>query len=182
MATLYTLAYPLLSDADAAAIESIRREHDPQRGVVPAHFTLAFGCGAVPGGAYTEHVQTVSRTMPAVSFACRYAMLNVESRTGLAYVYLVPDGGYSGLSRLHDALYRGPLAEHLNLDIPFVPHITLGVLRDKADAKRLCDELNARGIAISGEVNALSVAALEAGKIRDLNTFPLIGQTPSPSL
>jgi len=175
MTTLYTLAYPSLSGADAAAIESIRREHDPQRDLVRAHFTLAFGCDAVPGAAYAEHVQNVSRVMPPVSFACRYAMLNVESRTGLAYVYLVPDEGYSGLSRLHDALYQGPLAEHLNLDIPFVPHVTLGVFRDKTEAKRLCDELNARGIAISGEVNALSIAALEAGKIHDLETFPLIG-------
>jgi hypothetical protein len=175
MATLYTLAYPSLSGADAAAIEAIRRAHDPQRDVVQAHFTLAFGCDAVPGAAYAEHVQNVSHVMPVVSFMCRYAMLNVESRTGLAYVYLVPDEGYSDLSRLHDALYQGPLAEHLNLDIPFVPHITLGVFQDKVEAKRLCDELNARGVAISGQLNALSVAALEAGKIRDLKTFPLIG-------
>ena len=77
----------------------------------------------------------------------------------------------------YTSTYNNSLASdgYLNLDIPFVPHITLGVFRDKTEAKRLCDELIARGIAISGEVNALSIAALEAGKIRDLETFPLIG-------
>lgn len=175
MDTLYTLAYPSLSGADLDAIETIRREHDPQSAMIGAHFTLAFGCDAVAADVYAAHVQGVSQSMPAVSFDCRYAMLNVDARSGLAYAYLVPDEGYSGLSRLHDALYQGPLARHLALDIPFVPHITLGVFHDAAMARRLCDQLNARRLVVSGVVNALSVAQRESGAIRGLAAFQLAG-------
>ena len=175
MATLYTLAYPSLAGADAEAIEAIRREHDPQSGMVRAHFTLVFGCDAVAVDDYARHVRDVSRSTPAVSFDCRYAMLNADARSGLVYVYLVPDEGYSGLSRLHDALYRGPLARHLRMDIPFVPHITLGVFHDKAMARSLCDQLNEHRFAVSGMVNTLSVVQLEPNGIRGLAAFQLAG-------
>ncbi len=87
----------------------------------------------------------------------------------------MPDEGYNDLSRLHHALYQGPLARHLNLDIPYVPHITLGVFHDKALAKHLCDRLNERRLAVSGVVDVLSIAQLESDGVRDLAVFQLAG-------
>ena len=46
---LYTVAYPSVASSDAAFIEQFRRTHDlPYRDVVAAHFTLVFGCEALP--------------------------------------------------------------------------------------------------------------------------------------
>jgi len=100
-------------------------------------------------------------------------MLGSDDEAERGYVYLVPDEGYSGISRLHDALYSGPLSSHLRLDIPFVPHITLGASADRNSAKRLCDKLNVSGLTIGGSVAAISVAALQDGKISNLAEFPL---------
>jgi hypothetical protein len=102
-------------------------------------------------------------------------MLGADDEAERAYVYLVPDEGYSGLSRMHDDLYGGCLRKLLRLDIPFVPHITLGSMADRAAAKRLCDDLNRSGLEIGGSVNALTVAMLQDEKIRDLARFALGG-------
>ena len=175
MKTLYTLAYPVLSHSDAQWIAALRGRHDPQAGIVEAHFTMVFACSAVAEDAYLAHVEALAGVSPPVRFTCRYAMLAADDQGARAYVYLVPDEGYSGLSRLHDGLYTGPLAERLRLDIPFVPHVTLGSTADRRAAKRLCDELNERGVAVDGRVDALTVAALEEGRLRDLARFALAG-------
>jgi 2'-5' RNA ligase len=175
MNKLFTLAYPSISEQDAARLDALRQAHDPRRDVVAAHFTMVFGCSTVEEEAYLAHVTAVSQAAGPVKFSCRYAMLGADDEAERGYVFLVPDEGYSGLSRLHDELYRGVLAERLRLDIPFVPHITLGASADRAAAKRLCDELNATGLAIHGVVDALTVTTLQGHTMRDLKRIPLDG-------
>lgn len=173
MNALYTLAFPRISRPDADRLEAFRRRHDPHHEIVAAHFTMVFACKAVEERTYIEHIELISRSSLPVSFNCRFAMLGTDDEIERGYVYLVPDEGFSGISRLHDALYGGPLSAHLRLDIPFVPHITLGASADRTTAKRLCDELNSSGLAIHGTIDALSVAALQDGRIRILANFPL---------
>ena len=102
-------------------------------------------------------------------------MLGSDDEAQNGYVYLVPDEGYSAVSRLHDALYDGLLSSHLRLDIPFLPHITLGASTDRKFLKRLCDELNATSFTVLGSIHELSVATLHEGRIRNLVNFSLGG-------
>ena len=173
MSTLYTLAYPTLSAPDAARLDSFRQRHDPHHEIVAAHFTLVFACREVEERTYIEHIAAVSRVSSPISFSCRYAMLGSDDEAERAYVYLVPDEGYSAISRLHDALYGGPLSSHLRLEIPFIPHLTLGSSADRKAVKRLCDELNESDLTICGSIEALSIAMLQDGKIRGLAEFSL---------
>ena len=173
MRKLYTLAYPTLNAADSQFIERFRVANDLHHGRVAAHFTLVFGCGAVDELQYTEHVQAVAKKLRAVSFVFRYAMLGADDQDSTAYVFLVPDEGYSGLSLLHDRLYQGVLEPYLRLDLPYVPHITIGTVPERRRAKVLCDQLNEQGIQVGGRVESLSVCALEGGKVRTIESFPL---------
>ncbi|MCY1505986.1 2'-5' RNA ligase superfamily protein [compost metagenome] len=173
MKKIFTLAYPCLSAPDAGFIEDFRRQHDGQHPLTKAHFTIAFGCAGIDEQAYLKHVEEVARSLGPISFACRYAMLGAD--TAQAYAYLVPDEGYSGLSRLHDAAYRQLLAPTLRLDIPYVPHITIGSSSNRALMKSLCDELNRGNIDIRGSVDHLTVAALENGVLTDLTSSALVG-------
>ena len=174
---LYTLAYPSVSADDRAFLDRFRAENDLRyRDVVAPHFTLAFGCNAVAEDDYCRHVASVARRTPAISFACRYAMLGTDHADDTGYVFLVPDEGYAALSRLHDELYRGPLEPYLRLDIPYVPHVTIGTLEDRRRAKQLCDALNDAGVHIEGRVEAMCVGALAEGKIRDLATYLLAAE------
>lgn len=175
MRTLYTLAYPTLSDAEADLIARFRAEHDARHTVVAPHFTMVFGCGAIAEAQYLQHVAAVARSSAPVNFCCRYAMLGTDDHGETACVYLVPDEGYSQLSLLHDRLYAGIMSPHLRLDIPFVPHITIGTLAERQVAKQLCDALNERGLHIQGAVSELAVGELMNGKVRNLASFKLEG-------
>ena len=172
MRNLFTLAYPRLSEKDTKFIEEFRRLHDGHHALVRAHFTMVFGCSGVDERAYLEHVREVARLSRPVPFVCRYAMLGADHEGGRAYVFLVPDEGYSGISRIHDALYRREMAAFLRLDIPYVPHITLGSSADRAAMKTRCDELNQSELSVHGSLEALTVVAQEDGSLVDVGSFP----------
>ena len=174
MTTLYTLAYPTLSDADRAWIDQQRAAHDQRFvNVVAPHFTMVFRCEAILEDAYCAWVSTVVSAQSAIPFTCRYAMLGADDADDTAYAFLVPDEGYSGISRLHDALYRGPLQPYLKLGIPYVPHITVGTFTDRVTAKDVCDAQNASNRIIRGSIDALTVGVLENGKIMNIAEFRL---------
>ena len=135
---------------------------------------MLFGCSEVDEGAYLEHVREVARLSQPISFACRYAMLGADDEVDRAYVFLVPDEGCSGISRLHDALYRRHMAAFLRLDIPYVPHITLGSSADRTAMKACCDELNEAGLSIHGTIEALTVVALEGRSLVEVASLPLM--------
>jgi hypothetical protein len=53
---LVTLAYPVLADANKAAIDSFRAEHDAYHvGVVEAHFTIVFEAEGLDEYDYLNH-------------------------------------------------------------------------------------------------------------------------------
>jgi 2'-5' RNA ligase len=171
---LYTLGYPSIPESAKAFLEAFRRAHDvPYRDVVAAHFTMVFGCKDVAVETYLQHIGSVASQTEPIPFHCRYAMLGNDAEEECAYVFLVPDEGYSGISLLHDRLYTGVLAPYLRLDVPFIPHITLGTLAVREEAKHLCDELNAGQLSIAGILDTLTVGSLEDGKIRNVASFEL---------
>jgi 2'-5' RNA ligase len=98
-----------------------------------------------------------------------------EHRQDGGNVFLVPDEGNSAILQLHDLLYGGPLAHELRLDIPFVPHLTIGRCRSLAEAKALSDALNAEPIRIPGSIREISVVAEADGALAVLSRFPLRG-------
>jgi len=155
-------------------IEGFRSVHDArQHSIVGAHFTMAFGCAAVELDVYTSHVANVAASSPPIAFSCKYAMLGADDEDDTAYVFLVPDQGYSEISLLHDRLYTGPLQANLRLDLPYIPHITIGSLRSRIEAKALCDELNHQGLSIDGRLNTLSVGAIERAKFSTFSEHAL---------
>jgi 2'-5' RNA ligase len=171
MRKLYTVAFPTLNEADARFVAGIRASHDRQARMLGPHFTLLFACDAVDESTYVEHVRASAAAMPAFRFDCRDAAPDSDEERG--YAYLVPSRGRAELTALHDQLYTGPMAAHLRKDLHFVAHITVGHCATFADAQRLCDELDADGIDISGAVDALVVGCVESGRWVELARFAL---------
>ncbi|MGI8908816.1 MAG: 2'-5' RNA ligase family protein [Candidatus Sumerlaeaceae bacterium] len=174
MNPLYTLAYPQLSARDRVFIDDFRRRYDiPFRDVVAPHWTLAFGCTAIPESEYRQHVREIAQVQPTIRFCCRYAMVGVDDANDNYYVFLVPDDGFSDISRLHDRLYTGELTPYLRLDIPYVPHIGIATIADRRRIKELCDELNSTGLTIHGRISSITVCSYDGSKIEALENFPL---------
>jgi 2'-5' RNA ligase len=170
---LYTVAYLDVSISACAFLNSVRQEHDPQVDVVAPHFTMVFGCNAVSESAYNEHIASVASNTRSIKFHCRYAMLGADDMNDTAYVFLVPDEGTSSISLLHDRLYTGILAEHLRLEFPFIPHVTVASTKDWNRAKSLRDSLNSSGIDIEGTLGSLTVSALKDRKLEFVAEYSL---------
>ena len=131
--SLFTLAYPVLSATDRAMIRAFRVEHDRTKvHRVEPHFTIAFGTSGVGDNDYLEHVRKIAVASRPITFHCRCAMLGADESG--SYVFLVPDEGSGALSLLHDRLYSGLLAS-LRIDLPYVPHITIGRCSERQKAK-----------------------------------------------
>lgn len=171
--SLLVLAYPDLAPAERAWIEAIRADHDSLHALVPAHFTFVFPTDLLAPEAFIAAVQMQAAGFGPFAFALRAALPapNLPGTDG--QVFLVPDEGMSACIRLHDRLYAGLLAPALRLDLPFVPHITVGRFPDLPSCKRRADALNARPFAVPGAVNTLDVVKRTPDAIRTLVRVPL---------
>jgi 2'-5' RNA ligase len=171
---LFTIACLDVPDAQRRFIDDFRRAHDPQAALVPPHFTLVFGHGGVDEATVLRHVEAVAAASAPIRFHCRCAMLGTDERAERAFVHLVPDEGHAAVSLLHDRLYRGPLAAGLRLQVPYVPHVTMGCSADFQQAKAWCDALNAQGVDVAGTLPALTVGALRGGAFQVLRRFGML--------
>jgi 2'-5' RNA ligase len=108
------VAFP--TGADLTRIEAHRAVHDPLAGTIDAHLTLVFPfAGAVDLEALAERAAAGMEPFQLVLAA-------VEAHDD--HVLLVASAGNAEATRLHDALYSGPLAGHLS-DQAYVPHLTV---------------------------------------------------------
>lgn len=170
---LLVLAYPNLCERDLGWIEEIRAAHDPLHGVVRAHITLVFHFRTVPAERLTEHTEMVARSVRSFPVVFRCGSVVKDAFSDQTHVFLVPDEGSGALVKLHDRLYAGPLASELRLDVPYIPHITVGGSADPQACKSLADELNRQDFRLDGRVSALDVIRYEAGSVETIARVPL---------
>jgi 2'-5' RNA ligase len=97
------------------------------------------------------------------------------------YVLLVPDEGFSGIVKLHDRLYTGLLADRLRLDIPFIPHVTIGYSTDIHLCKSAVDDLNGQDFEIEGVIDQLELVRIEGSTYETIYHFQL-GATTNPDI
>jgi 2'-5' RNA ligase len=147
------IAYPKLAPADEAWIDQRRQVVGR---VLAPHFTFVFPHVTSDETALVAHVETCVRDPIAFVVRCVLAM---PEREGRASLFLVPDEGFAAIVRLHDDLYTGILAPELRGDLPFVPHITIGMI-DQGQ-RDVVDRLNRELVAIHGTIDALDIVRLD---------------------
>jgi 2'-5' RNA ligase len=173
------IAYPTFTGADLTWIEAIRANYDPQAALVAPHLTLLFpiAADAVSVDEVVTHLHNVvtERVCPMPAFVVTFRSALVMPETGRAggHLFLIPDEGMSQLVKLHDWLYRGPLASHLRLDIPFMPHITIGAGHDLAALHQVAQTLNDSAFALETTIDRLTVIRHAAGVVTTVGEIPL---------
>ena len=167
------IAYPQLTDTDYTWIQTIRRQHDPQVELVAPHITLVFPFAAIPQEHCVDHIMAATQGMHPVPLTFRCALVVKDDFSPITHVFLVPDEGFSALVKLHDRLYTSILATELRLDIPFIPHITIGGSTDPRIAKEIADQINHEGIAIKSRLSALDLILYENNTITTLHRIIL---------
>ncbi|MBX3001733.1 MAG: 2'-5' RNA ligase family protein [Caldilineaceae bacterium] len=153
--TLCVVAYPEVNAAAVAWIQTIRWEFDPQYDSIDPHFTLIFPTDCVDPARLEAHLRAAAEGIAPFRFMLRCALPVKDGFSAQTHLFLVPDEGFSDLVRLHSRLYTGPLKAHLRLDIPYIPHITIGAFLDAAACKAAADNLNAQPFAVEGRIARL---------------------------
>lgn len=157
--------------ADLARIETLRRRHDPQAAIIPAHVTLVFPFETDDLPTIAQHIShVVASHGPIALRLSAYLAVRAHDNTQ-SHIFLVPDQGRAEIEALHDALYTGPLAGALRHDIPFIPHVTVGARRFHDEAEDLVREFGQIGIA--AQLTRLELAEFDGRTIKLLEVFDL---------
>jgi 2'-5' RNA ligase len=166
--------YPTFSQEDYDWIQSVRRRNDPLYfDIVDPHLTLVFPTEGISEGELIDHVRRHAKTFSAFKVVFRCAILGDPSFQEHAHAFLVPDEGFSGVVRLHDLLYTGPLRSELRLDIPFVPHVGIANTPTAAACKFIIDELNAQAFEIRARVETLDVIGYDGKRVWNIERLHL---------
>jgi 2'-5' RNA ligase len=172
------IAYPTLSQQDRQWMQQVREQHDTElASVVAPHFTLVFPLVVLEAKQLIEHVKAQVEHWQHIPFVLRCALPIKDALSEEISVFLVPEEGFSAIVKLHDALYRGVLASELRLDIPFLPHITVGKTSDPWQAKALADQLNQQSPTIHGLLETLDVITYEKMTVQTLERIPLLSES-----
>ena len=129
--------------------------------VLAPHFTFVFPTSSVSESDLVTHVAGCAAQVRRIAFTLRSSLLVKDDSSDTYYAMLTPDEGFSGVVKLHDKLYTGPLADYLRLDLPFIPHVTVGNSTDVQLCKRVVDALNASEFEIEGTIAALDIVRKE---------------------
>ncbi len=164
MTRLAVVAYPEFEPRDAAWIEAWRAAHDPQAGLIRAHFTLVFPLDGEPAELAREVEQRVG-AHSAFEIRLTTAAMHADALLPRGMVFLLPDQGAAEVHRLHDDLYRGALRPLLRDDPPYAPHVTVAAHPDHTACAALAAELNARGLDVAAALTALDIIAIEAERV-----------------
>lgn len=124
---MYALVhYPNIELRD---IQRFRQQYDPQFGLIAPHITLLFPVpDAIGEEALVNHIEQVLRGWQPFEIGLREVQTAWDD-----YIYLLVQEGKETLVRLHDEIYTGILREYLRLDLPYIPHVTLGKAEPPAD-------------------------------------------------
>ncbi len=158
---LHVVAYPELASADRELIQQYRHGHNSLYKVIAPHFTIVFSVPDMPLSDFVAEVKKQTEETMAIPFCLRCAVINKDSFSDNYDAFLVPDEGFSQVSKLHDRLYRNKLAHHHRLDISYIPHISIANSVDPTDIKKIVNKWNETEFAIKGVISALDVINYE---------------------
>ncbi|HZP98759.1 MAG TPA: 2'-5' RNA ligase family protein [Reyranella sp.] len=158
--SLYVVAWPLLSEADDTALRRLRAQYHPREAaLIGPHFTLVFG-------ARDEREPELRSALGALSRAPFWFMIDRIARDDL-YLFAEPSDGAAELNELYDLLNPEPG------DIPFRPHITLGLFERSVDAEQVARIVERQHLPIRGRIEELALLRRNGHELVTLASFAL---------
>lgn len=137
------------------------------------HFTLFSPSDRFKQEVLVDAIKRNIKGAKSFRFVLRCAVLMPPIRGDYSYVFLVPDEGFSHFVSLRNRIYRASMAKALDLEIPFVPHLTVGSTKNLLKGKRIVDELNGHLFQIAGAIDALAVVVENGDRSRTIQEIEL---------
>jgi 2'-5' RNA ligase len=142
---LYVVAWPVLGEADDAALHRLRAQyHAGEAALIGPHFTLVFGAAA-------EYEDELRAALTGITQRPFWFMIDRIVRSDL-YLYAEPSDGAAELTALHEELNPMPGGRE-----PFEPHITLGRFRSPAEAEQVARIVGRQNLPMTGRIEELAL-------------------------
>ena len=170
---LMAVCFPELDKDDFDWIQSIRKEHDPQFSAVAPHFSLVFPIVNTYRREFIDHCRNICGRFTSFPFIIREAVVHQDSPEDSRYVFLVPIEGKSQIITMHDNLYSGRFEPELNMEIPYIPHMTIAQSHDLSKCEILVDNINSLNFEIRGNINDVDIIQIDGVNISTLEKIPL---------
>jgi hypothetical protein len=167
-------SYPRLKESDSRWIDAYRKKNDIYYDLIDAHFSFVFPVYDMDTVDFIIEVRKQAEGFHKINFKIKCAIRNNDRTNEYWHVLLVPDDGFSDIVKVHDKLYSGLLSPSERLDLDFIPHIGIGNSTDPEGCKRMVDKVNRMDLNIIGSINQLEVVQHKSGKIKTIETIPLI--------
>jgi len=168
------IAYPELEKADYDWIQNVRRDHDKRNfSVVRPHISLVFGTDKLDIPALADHPRNCLRDTKRFNVAFSSTKIVEDHSNTFFHLFLIPSEGYDEIDQIHSLLYGGALQSELRVDIPFIPHLSIGN-GSEAEMVALKQEIDRSGLNIQGMVHELSIVQDEGQHVTDYLKVELI--------
>ena len=172
--SLLVIAYPEIKKKNYDWIQDLRNKYDMlYYDVVKPHFTFVFPVFNLNKKELTHEIKEKSKGLKEIDFYLRCAVLNKDAFNDYWHVFLVPDEGFSSITKIHDKFYSGKLKDEHFLAIQFIPHLGVGNSTNANECKKLVDELNEKNFEIHGKIKKLTIVKYEDKKVEDIETIDL---------
>ena len=148
---------------DNAQIQAFRRKYDPQVDLIAPHITVIFPLPVSIGeDILIHHIKSVLAHWKPFPIH-----LEGVYRSDDDYIYLLVQEGKDNLTRLHDEIYTGLLTPYLRADIPYIPHVTLGILTSNIkDQERIQQEAKQLGVDYRGVLDKFHLVKINDDRSR----------------
>ena len=173
-AVLYVLSVPTWETGVGERIEAFRGMYEPERAaLVPAHITLVFGVHGISADDLIAHVAEVARRIASFRVTFSAAEIYEDIIDGGYKLFLMIDAGADMLSRLHEAMYAGPLRSERKADIRYRPHMTIATAETVQGVQIALADVPALGLPLSATVEDLRVCATRQNGTETIATVAL---------
>lgn len=118
MQNLAVVYFPRVSIEE---INVFRQKYDPGWNIINPHITLVFPISDISENQLFEHIEIITKEIKCFPIVLSELIKSFDN-----YLFLQVKEGNEKIADVHKKLYSGMLTPHLQTDIPFIPHITLG--------------------------------------------------------
>jgi 2'-5' RNA ligase len=106
---------------DLYKLDSFREKYDPDWKIIKPHITLVSPLSGISEELLIAHSETITKEIKSFPIVLSGLIKSFDD-----HLFLQVKEGNEKIANVHDKLYSGILATHLQIDVPYIPHITLG--------------------------------------------------------
>jgi len=151
-------------------IEAIRKKYDPFHKKFRTHITLTFLFEDIPQKQLYEHIKKSIKGIKPF----RIILKGIKKSPKEYCLYLLIKKGKIPIIRIHKKLYSKLLTKWLRKEIPYLPHVTLGVLKNRSEIHNAIKEINKKKIEVEVNINKIYLLTLKKDNtIRCIKRFKL---------